>query len=128
MTMKRRQGKTLSLVRSPLTGSHLKIIANPERESHLAEPLARAANPAVVRGWIRVNDVLVVLVEERPPRPVEVDGEAQRKRLEPDAVGGTAVDQAEAIERDRVTEHGPHAGGGKWIRLVTEQRRERLRV
>src|SRR5262245_14808793 len=55
------------LLPSALTPKALEVVADPEREPHLAEPVARAANPAVVRGLVGVHDVFVVAVEERAP-------------------------------------------------------------
>src|SRR4051812_28894218 len=67
-------------------GVRSEIVANPDREARLAEPLA-AAHP-FRRAVLREDDVFPRLVEGRSPRPVEVDREAERERLEAEPVRG----------------------------------------
>src|SRR5207237_579991 len=66
------------------------VVSNPNSEARLAEVGAAALR--------REQHVFPVLVEQRAPRPVEVDGEAERERLEADAVRGTPVLQTEAAD------------------------------
>src|SRR5687768_17958461 len=51
------------------------------------------------------SEVFPAAVEQRPPRPVEVHREAERERLEAEAVRGVGVDQAEAGDVGR-GDHG----------------------
>src|SRR4051812_585477 len=83
-----------------LRSFELEVVADPHRKLRLPEPVA-AAGVAVEQCLVRIEDVFVVLVEQRPPRPVEVDREAERERLEADAVRGAAVDEAEAADVPR---------------------------
>src|ERR1700676_4159312 len=66
----------------------LEVVADPDREPRLAEHGAPAG--------CRKQHVLPVLVEERAPRPVEVDREPEREGLETHSVGGAAIPQPEA--------------------------------
>jgi hypothetical protein len=47
---------------------------------------------------------LPIPVEQRPPRPVDVDRKAERERLEAEAIGGAPVLQAKAADRLRRAE------------------------
>src|SRR5436190_24166065 len=88
---------------SPITRSrdraiaYSEVVADPDREPRLA-PVGGAAHAAVARVERPAgeHDVLPPVVEQRPPRPVEVDREAERERFQPEAVGGAAVLEAEA--------------------------------
>src|SRR6266852_3401165 len=87
----------------------LEVVADPDREPRLAERGAAAGG--------RKQHVLPVLVEERPPRPVEVDREPEREGFETHPVGGAAIPQPEAA-------HGlvRDDGNGKacdWIRQIS---------
>jgi uncharacterized protein GlcG (DUF336 family) len=84
--------------RLPATACRLEIVSNPDRESRLAEFGAAALGGE--------RDVFGRLVEERAPRPVEVDGKAERKRLESDA-----VEARESTRRKPLTRAGgPNVG------------------
>src|SRR5258706_8773067 len=82
---------------SPIPASRLKIVSDPQRELRLAESAAPALR--------REQHVLPVLVEERLPRPIEMDREADEEGLEADAVRGARVDQPEAVDYDRLSQH-----------------------
>src|SRR5215218_4751385 len=64
----------------------LEVVADPQRELHLTEPVARTSGPPVVNRLVGVGHIFPVLIEQRPPGPVEVDGKTEGKRFEPDAV------------------------------------------
>ena len=82
-----------------LAMTFLEVVADPQRELDLAQPVAAAAERRPSRGRIGEHQIFPVAVEQRPPRPVEMDREAERERLEADAVGRAAVDQPEAVTR-----------------------------
>src|SRR5438045_316304 len=63
------------------------VVADPDREARLAELVAAAGG--------REQEILPVAAEQRPPRPVEVNREAEREGFEAEAVRGAAVDEAE---------------------------------
>src|SRR5512134_899045 len=96
----------------PLTTYHfcfslspLEVVTDPDRETRLAEPGAAAL--------VGEDDVLPFAVEERAPRPVEMDREAERERLEAEAVRGAAVDQLEPLDVLDGTEHRPDREAGR---------------
>src|SRR3977135_370656 len=70
---------------------------DPDCEARLPE-VRRAADAGAVGGdaCAGKDHALPVLVEQRAPRPVEGDREAERERFEPEAVRRAAVLQAEA--------------------------------
>src|SRR3954467_982186 len=65
--------------------SLLEVVSDPHGELRLAEPVA-ARGRAVLDRVIREVVILPLLVEQCPPRPVEVDREPKRERFEPDTV------------------------------------------
>src|SRR5579872_2017416 len=71
----------------------LEVVPDPHCETCLPECIAAAL--------LREHDVFPGLIEGRAPRPVEVDGEAEREGLEPEAVRRTPVLQAEAVDHRR---------------------------
>src|SRR5579871_5751968 len=75
----------------------LEVVSNPEAERHLPERRRSTGR--------RKEQILPVLVEQRLPREIEVHREAEQKALEADAVRGAAVDQTEAGDRRRRSEH-----------------------
>src|SRR5688500_7541325 len=84
--------------------SPLPVVADPHRELGLAEPGA-AARHALGGGIGPEHDVFPLLVQQRLPRPVEVDGEAERERGEADAIRRARIDKAQPRHRDRGAEH-----------------------
>src|SRR5216683_2475317 len=86
----------------------LEVVADPDREPRLAELGAPAGG--------RKQHVLPALVEERAPRPVEVDGEPQREGLETHPVGGAAVPQPEAAHGSVLDDGDGEACD--WIRQI----------
>src|SRR5215218_4215783 len=108
------------------TPAPLEVIPNPERELDLAQPFAAADEVRPVAfdvGAVGEDEVFPVAVEERPPRPVEVNGEAEHERFEAYAVRGAAVDQAEAVDRNLGAEDRLVPGGRERVLDVAEQRR-----
>ena len=85
-----RRGPRAVSGRPASAGSRLEIVSDPERQLRLAELLAAAGG--------RKQQVLPLPVEQRLPRPVDVDGEAQGERLEADAVGRARIHQAQAAD------------------------------
>src|SRR5213075_15791 len=85
-----------SWLRSASCPSCLKVVADPDGEARLAELVGAAdALPGRRRRRAGEHNIFPVLVEERPPRPVEVQREPEQERLEADAVRRAAVLQAE---------------------------------
>src|SRR5687768_18125754 len=84
--------------------SPLPVVADPHRELRLAEPGA-AARHALGGGVGPEHDVFPLPVQQRLPRPVEVDGEAEREGGEADAVRGARVDEAHSRHDDRAAEY-----------------------
>src|SRR5688572_11996658 len=90
------------------------VVADPELELHFPE--GRAICKAIgVRGAgldARTDGgVLVVLVEQRLPRKIEVHRETEQETLEPEAVGRAAVEQPDAADvRRRSKSWGERAG------------------
>src|SRR5262249_17376681 len=76
------------------------IIAYPDREFRPAEPLASTVEP-VQRCLVREHVVFPAPVQQGAPRPVEVDWETERERLEAETVRRVAIDQAEPRDRGR---------------------------
>src|SRR5882672_10862803 len=68
----------------------LEVVADPHRELRSAE------RGAATEG--RESQIFPILVEERLPRVVEVDGKTERKCLEPEAVRRTCIDQSQPID------------------------------
>src|SRR5687767_12081936 len=85
----------------------LEIVADPDAELHLAEPGTAGVwtDHAVDRRRVGEQHVLVILVEQRAPRPIEVNRESEGERFEPDAVRGAAVDEPEARDGPRRAIH-----------------------
>ena len=79
------------------TGSYLEVVSNPHCELRLAE-----GGAAAVGGE---SQVFPFPVEQRAPRPVEVDREAERKRLEADAVRSARIHQPQSVDARRRSEH-----------------------
>src|SRR4051812_11145779 len=104
----------------------LEIVANPDAELRPPQPLAAAAE-AVDGRVVGIHVVFPALVEQRPPRPVEVDREAEREGLEADAVGGAAVDQTQAAKRVGRPE-GRRDVAGEEVLRVAGNRRHLLRA
>src|SRR5581483_12158797 len=76
----------------------LEVVSDPDRELRRTEPLVPGGIAVQLRlvGKLRV---FPVLVEQRAPRPVEVDGESEREGFQAEAVRGAAVLQAEPADR-----------------------------
>src|SRR4051812_26136226 len=79
----------------------LEVVADPDGEAWLAEFRAAAGCSEL--------QIFPLLVEQRAPRPVEVNRGSEREGLEAEAVGGAAVLQAEpadgllaSVNRNRV--------------------------
>ena len=71
---------------SALTDYELEVVPDPDSELDFAELRATSLAEEIL---------LICLVEERPVRPVEVHGEAEREGFEADAVGRARIDQAD---------------------------------
>src|SRR5581483_5853686 len=92
----------------------LEIVTDPDVELRLAEPAAAAV--------VGEHGVLPLLVEQRPPREVEVDRESEDEALEADAIRRASVSQAEAADV-HVFVYGRAAAGGGLLRAVDVDQR-----
>src|SRR6187402_2246030 len=98
---------------------NLEVVPYPHFELRPPELLAAADR--------RIQRVFPLAVERRPPRPVEVDGEAQREGLQAEAVRRVAVAEAEARDVDRGAEDRNGRACGR-IHVGPQVRRVRLRL
>src|SRR3954449_10370650 len=67
---------------APDTSKRLEIVPDPDREARLPEPLAPGR--PLLDALVSEDVVFVVLVEQRAPGPVEVNGETEREGFQPD--------------------------------------------
>src|SRR5579862_381453 len=111
----------------------LEVVPYPHRKPRLPPRRAAAVTVDAAAVLAGEHDVLPGAVEERPPGPVEVDREAERERLEAEAVRRAAVLQPEsadvarrAVNQQRIAVHIlPRSAGG--IHLIADDRRADFR-
>src|SRR6476660_5530092 len=99
------------------------IVPDPDAELRLAQPLA--ASRPLGDALVGEHVVLPVLVEERPPGPVEVDRESEREGFEAKAIRRAAVHEPEPVDSPRLSENGSRQAWRRWIERVSEQRADR---
>src|SRR5579862_2616172 len=118
---------TISVKESP---GRLEVVPNPEAELHLTEEQVARGQPVragrnAQRGRVRREErVFPAPVEERPPREIEVHREPEEEALEPEPVGGAAVDQPEPADGHRIARHRREVA--ERILREADGRRERL--
>src|SRR4051812_34631934 len=74
----------------------LEIVPDPDGEAGLPEPLA--SRLPFLDALVGEHVILVILVHQRSPRPVEVDGESECERFESDSVRCASIYQLESVD------------------------------
>src|SRR5439155_25832819 len=109
----------------------LEIVADPDREARLAEPLAAARSRRL--SFSREDFILPAAIEERAPCPIEVDREPECERFEPEPVRRARVLQAETadgvwrpIHRQRQQRRRIEQDGAGRVALIVDDRADRF--